>query len=472
MPLAHSQVLLSRVPDILRGVPARLFAAKAGIDVETATLLKRDARIIPPVPLIAGLCQAYGLLPTDIVGLDPAARVPGPRRIAVCGMGNQGHAWAAWLAARADTAVTCLVATAARAAVLAPGGRTEITMRRAGDTSLGGTVAVTADAARAIGGADLVVLTVPAHRHLETLDRILPHLRPGACLTCAPGWAGFDWKARMVLDRAGRTDIAVFAISSVPWMAKTAVPGAAVFVPGAKVMNSLVPVRGLGAGAAADLASRLLDVPMIPFASSLDIHLMPGNQILHTGIMMGLFADWDGRPLAEAPLFYEGLGSAAADLVGAMNRDLMAIGRALGGKVAGFTPSPLLDLHLALRGGYPGDIADASTLRSTIATNAAYAGIRTPMVAVPGGLAPDFGHRFFTEDVPHGLALAIGCARLAGAATPALDRVMAWCQDRMGKSYVEADGAFGADWGETSAPQNVGIATAADLVARSLPEEP
>lgn len=471
MPFAHSKILTSRVPDILRRVPARLFAAKAGIDVETAKRLKSDPHIIPPVPLIAGLCHAYGLVPSDIVTLDPAAETASrPRRIVVCAMGNQGHAWAAWLASRPDAEVACLVSSAARAEALAPSGRTEITLRRADGTSTGGAVTVTADTAAAVGAADLVVITAPADCHLETLNRVVPHLRLGACVTCAPGWAGFDWKARRVLDRAGRADVAVFAIASVPWMAKVSRPGAEVFVPGAKIMNSLVPVLGLDTGSAADLASVLLGVPVIPFPSSLDIHLMPGNQILHTGIMMDLFGAWDGRPLAQAPLFYEGLGEAAADLVAAMNRDLIVIGQSLKDVGPGFAPNPLLDLHLALRAGYPGDIKNASTLRSSIATNAAYAGVRAPMVPVPGGLAPDFTHRFFTEDVPHGLALAIGCARLAGAATPALDRVIAWCQGRMGKVYVNADGTFGPDWGETSAPQNFGIASAADLVARSLPK--
>ena len=109
------------------------------------------------------------------------------------------------------------------------------------------------------------------------------------------------------------------------------------------------------------------------------------------------------------------------------------------------------------------------SLRSTIATNAAYRGIRALMRPVEGGLALDTKSRFFAEDVPHGLVLVKGIALLAGVPTPTCDRVLGWCQAVMGKNYLAGDRLAGRDVGESAAPQAFGIDSITRLMAVSRP---
>ncbi|MDZ7827698.1 MAG: NAD/NADP octopine/nopaline dehydrogenase family protein [Gammaproteobacteria bacterium] len=99
----------------------------------------------------------------------------------------------------------------------------------------------------------------------------------------------------------------------------------------------------------------------------------------------------------------------------------------------------------------------------------AYRGVRTPMVRGPDGHRPDFSHRFFAEDVPHGLVIARGVAEIAGVATPEIDRVLDWCQQIMGREYLVDGRMAGRDLAESAAPQAFGIDDADALIASVLP---
>ena len=117
------------------------------------------------------------------------------------------------------------------------------------------------------------------------------------------------------------------------------------------------------------------------------------------------------------------------------------------------------------------DIMDSRTLQSAFATNRAYTGLKVP--TRPAGpdnmLAVDFKARYLAEDVPFGLVVLRGLAELAGAATPNLDRVITWAQERLGRQYLVDGDLSGAHLAETRAPQVYGINTLAQLV---LPVSP
>ena len=120
--LPRSAVIRSRVPTILRDVPAEKFAGMAGISIDLARELKRDDRLLPPVPLLEKLYMAYGVTPNAVIAFDPVtdlkALAPGwfrhcdgKARIAICGMGNLGHVFAGVFSARPDVTVAALVSS-------------------------------------------------------------------------------------------------------------------------------------------------------------------------------------------------------------------------------------------------------------------------------------------------------------------------------------------------------------------------
>ena len=108
----------------------------------------------------------------------------------------------------------------------------------------------------------------------------------------------------------------------------------------------------------------------------------------------------------QRPLFYESVRESGAQILERMGAELLAIRYALAERWPEVALSAVLPVHWAIWAAYGDDIGDPSTLYSTIRTNRAYAGIRTPMREVDGGVVPDYGGRFFTEDIPFGLVVA------------------------------------------------------------------
>jgi len=123
-----------------------------------------------------------------------------------------------------------------------------------------------------------------------------------------------------------------------------------------------------------------------------------------------------------------------------------------------FNSLQVVHIHLWLVRRYPHDISDESTLYKTIQTNAAYQGIKHPVKTTEGGnFVPDFTHRYMTEDVPYGLVVVRGIAEIVGVKTPNIDRVLTWCQEKMGKEYLLNSEFQGKDIASSRAPQRYGF---------------
>ena len=109
---------------------------------------------------------------------------------------------------------------------------------------------------------------------------------------------------------------------------------------------------------------------------------------------------------------------------------------------------------------YPHDISNKSTLYKAIQTNAAYQGLRHPVKTTEDGkFVPDFAYRYMTEDVPYGLVVIRGIAVIAGVKTPNIDKVLTWCQEKMGKEYLVNSMLQGKDVTSSRAPQRYGFTT-------------
>ena len=64
-----------------------------------------------------------------------------------------------------------------------------------------------------------------------------------------------------------------------------------------------------------------------------------------------------------------------------------------------------------------------------------------------------------TEDVPYGLVVIRGIAEIVGVKTPDIDKVLTWCQEKMGKEYLVNSKLQGKDVWLSRAPQRYGYAT-------------
>jgi len=381
-------------------------------------------------------------------------------KVTICGGGNGAQALACIAARNLGCAVDVYAPLAGEAARLADGIAAHDGLEVCGALQARAHPhCVSANPEEVIPGSGMVVLVLPAFAHEEILGQIAPYLDDGAWVGAIPARGGFDYCAARVLSSLGPRDVRIFGLQTLPWACRIQEYGRVVHVLGVK---DAVDAASRPAAAIADLAPLLqamLGLPVEPAASLLALTLANTGQLIHPGIMYGLFARWDGTPFdaGTVALFYHGLDEEGARTLAGLDADVQAIRHRLEPEQNLAAVRPLLDW---LRRSYGAAIADPSTLRAAFVTNRAYAGLKAPVrERSPGQFVPDFGARYLAEDVPFGLAVSRAIGALAGVETPAMDRVIAWAGERLGKDYL------GRDALEARIPQRYGLEDLEALMA-------
>ncbi len=353
-------------------------------------------------------------------------------KITICGGGNGAQALVPVAACNAGWAVDVYAPFADEAerlcAAIAAHGGIEVTGAVSGKAR---PRRVSADPAAVIPGSAVVVLVLPAFAHESTLRQIVPHLDEVAWVGAVPARGGFDYCAAHVLEEAGRSDVPLFGLQTLPWACRIREYGRVVQVLGVKDTVDAASRPASKIEQLAPALQRMLGLPIGRAGNMLALTLANTGQLIHPGIMYDLFADWDGTPFRaeDVPLFYQGLSEEGARVLAALSEDVQLIRARLADRL---DLSAVYPLKTWLLRSYGDAIADPSTLRSAFVTNRAYAGLKAPVREVaPGQFVPDFGARYLAEDVPYGLAVSRAIARLAGVDTPAMDRVVAWADARL-----------------------------------------
>ena len=376
----------------------------------------------------------------------------------ICGGGNAAHTLTGLLASQKDLSVR----------VYAPYGdeaeRWQQGVRRGGGIIVhtpagkrsGCPQLISRHAREAVAGSHLVILALPAFAHETTLLALAPYLEPGAWVGALPARGGFDLGARAALA-ACAAQVSLFGLQTLPWACRIQHYGRQAVVLGVKEQVDIAAWPPAQAPVIATRLQELLGVRLNPVDSFLSLTLADTGQIIHPGIMYGLFHAWNGQPYPGPLLFYEGVDSAIAETLQRMSAEVQDLRSGLEMRYPGLDLSAVRPLSEWMLRSYPAAIANASTLQSQFATNRSYAGLLAPMRPVAGGFVPDFQARYLAEDVPFGLLVTRGIAELAGVATPVIDSVLAWAQARLGKEYLVAGRLEGADLTVTRAPQRYAI---------------
>jgi hypothetical protein len=216
------------------------------------------------------------------------------------------------------------------------------------------------------------------------------------------------------------------------------------------------------------LLTRLLAVPFEPIADFLCLTLAGKGQIIHPGVMYGLFRDWDGKPFEIAPKFYQSVDDENAQLLQRLSAEVLTVRDVIERGYPNLDLSSVLSLHDWLRRAYGHDIEDDSTLVSSFRTNRSYDGIRAPVRLANGKIKPDFQSRYLAEDVPYDLVVTRGIAELAGVETPNMDQVIYWAQAHLNKVYLVKGELSGPDVRSTRAPQRYGYRNLEGLLRHYL----
>ncbi len=389
--------------------------------------------------------------------------------ITICGGGNAAHTLVGLLATQTEHHVKVYLSFQAELEQWKEGIRVQggIQVRQEQSEFTGRPDTVAAEPSKVVPGAQLVLLALPAFAHSSVLQEIAPYLDEGTWIGALPARGGFDLCTRQVLGEK-YAHMVTFGLQTLPWACRITHYGQAVTILGTKASVDLAAWPTEQAGQITRLLGQALGLKLEAVANFLGLSLAGTGQIIHPGVMYGLFHDWDGEPFDEAPLFYQGIDATTADILQELSDEVQAIRHRLE------EISPALDLTAVrplaewLRRSYEKDVADPSTLQTYFVTNRSYSGLRAPMRHQNGHLYPDFQARYLSEDVPYALIATRGIAELAGVPTPTIDRVITWAQGKLGKEYLVSGDLRGRDLNESRAPQQFGIDSLDKLFANNI----
>jgi NAD/NADP octopine/nopaline dehydrogenase, alpha-helical domain len=321
----------------------------------------------------------------------------------ICGGGHVAHALAAVLGANPDVALRILTR---RPALWSP----EVHGIHGGLVVVGRPKYITADAAVAVAGADLVLIAAPAFAHHDILTAIREFIAPHAWIGALPAPGFFDWA---VADRPHRR---IFGAQRSPYNCRVTRMGREVEIIG------VVPRLAVAVSprdAAAELLALLgtaLSLPIDPLDNFLCATLAPSPTIFHPARMYSLLKDWDGtQSFDHVPLLYEHWDDAASEVYLRCDSELQAVCQRMPLEMSGVAPAVTY-----YNAGTP------AALTSRIRALAGLRGIAMPMRNVGGRNLPDLCSRFFLEDFPFGMEAVRTVAALAGVETPMLDALDAW----------------------------------------------
>ena len=381
--------------------------------------------------------------------------------ITICGGGNAAHTLAGLLSSQTGIIVRVYTPFDGEAARWQEGVRTTggILVDTPTGQRIGRPQLISRDAEEALSGARLVILALPAFAHEIILQAIAPYLESGAWVGALPARGGFDMGAGAALSAVKAAQVTLFGLQTLPWACRIERYGQQVIVLGVKEQVDLAAWPPAQAPAIAARLGELLGVPLNPVPSFLSLTLADTGQIIHPGIMYGLFHAWDGQPYPTQLPFYQSVDASIAEILQCISDEIQNLCTQLELCSPGLDLETVRPLSEWMLRSYRAAIEDASTLQSQFNTNRSYTGLLAPMRPVPGGFVPDFQARYLTEDVPFNLLVTRGIAELVGVRMPVIDSVLAWAQARMEKEYLREGHLSGADLPATRAPQRFGISS-------------
>merc|ERR1719327_1794345 len=319
--------------------------------------------------------------------------------------------------------------------------------------------------------ADVIILAVPSFAHGQYFEAFEPYIKPGTIVACMPARSGGDilFSAKM---GAKAEKLAFVGFETLPWACRFTEWGKRATILGTKgsILAAVTPESE--ADRAISVLQGLLGVfpRVLKSPNNLGISLRNPGQVIHPGVMYGRWspeAGWDGKLVAEKPLFYQGVDDFTAGVLTGISDEVQAVARKMESMVKGLDLGDAATIYDWYMACYSDQIEDASTLKLAMNTCKAYVGLTHPCKEEEGGFMPDLKYRYLSEDVPTGLCFSKGLAEILEVPSPTMDKVMMWAQECIGLEIMVDGKMCGKDIAKTRAPQGMGITTAEDFIAKA-----
>lgn len=308
--------------------------------------------------------------------------------------------------------------------------------------------------------ADLILMPLPAFAHEPTLLQIAPFLKEEVIIGAIPARSGFEYAALKILEDNKKEKVNIFGMQTLPWACRIKEYASKVDILGKKESVGMAVFPYKITSELASFLTGLLDLKIEPLPNMLTLSLANVGQIIHPGIMYGLFKGKEELKYRKEkiPLFYQGVTKEIAKTLKEMSDEILLLTKEIKNIDKSINLNHVLGLKDWLIYSYKDSIADKSTLQSCLVTNRAYQGLRAPTKRIDNDyFLADFQARYLTEDVPYGLVVTKAIAQLAKVDMPVIDEVILTVSKWIGKEYIKRGYLEGKDIKDTRIPQNYGI---------------
>ena len=315
--------------------------------------------------------------------------------------------------------------------------------------------------------ADLILMPLPAFAHEPTLLQIAPFLKEKAIIGAIPARSGFEYAALKILKDNKKEKVKIFGMQTLPWACRIKEYASKVDILGKKRSVGMAAFPYKITSELAPFLTQLLDLKIKPLPNMLTLSLANVGQIIHPGIMYGLFKGREELKYRkeEIPLFYQGVTKEISQTLKTMSDEILLLTKEIKNMDKSIDLDQVLGLKDWLIYSYKDSIADKSTLQSCFVTNRAYQGLRAPMKKINNNyFLPDFQARYLTEDVPYGLIVTKSIAQLAKVDMPIIDEVILTISKWIRKEYTKEGFLEGKDIKDTRIPQNYGINNLEEII--------
>jgi opine dehydrogenase len=277
---------------------------------------------------------------------------------------------------------------------------------------------ITDDLDRAVGGADLVMLTVPISAHPFDARRLGPILPPGAVVFLNPGHMGGGlFMAHEIHRLTGRSDVRTCEVSTLAYACRMRGPASVNVM---RVMRTL-PFAAFPGRAQEELFELLS--PLYP-------SLVQASHVLETGFLdinavehppqIICNAGWVEHTKGAYLFYYEGTTPSVGRVIDALDRERIAVAEA-----AGVPTRPFVQVFQEM--GYTTeDAARVGTAHAALQASAPNRWIRGPK---------SLDHRYLHEDVGWGLVPWSELGRSLGVGTPVIDALITLGSTLNGRDY-------------------------------------
>jgi len=307
--------------------------------------------------------------------------------------------------------------------------------------------------------ADLILMPIPAFAHEQTLLQIAPYLKEEAIIGAIPARSGFEYAAMHILQNQKKKKVKIFGMQTLPWACRIKQYASKVDILGKKNSVGMAAFPHEITPELATFLSQILDLNITSLPNMLTLTLANVGQIIHPGIMYGLFKGKEHMTYQKEtiPLFYQGVTKEIAGTLKLMSDEIIRLAQRIKTLNNDVNLEYVMGLQDWLNYSYKGSITDNSTLQTCFNTNNAYRGLRAPVKKKNDDYIPDFQARYLTEDVPNGLVVTKAIAEIAKVDMPVIDEVILTICKWIGKEYIKGGCLKGKDIKDTRIPQKYGL---------------